>query len=135
MVKNKHILMHIPPTGCRVLIVEDDGPIRNLYALKLEKEGFVTETAVNGQEGLEKAAQFKPDLILLDLRMPVMSGDEMLLRLRETDWGSEIRVIILTNISKTEAPHSLRLLHVDRYIVKVHQTPTQVVEMVKEVLS
>lgn len=127
--------MHIPPTDCRVLIVEDDGPIRNLYALKLEKEGFVTETAVNGQEGLEKAARFKPDLILLDLRMPVMSGDEMLLRLRETDWGSEMRVIILTNISKTEAPHSLRFLHVDRYIVKVHQTPSQVVEMVKEVLS
>lgn len=59
----------------------------------------------------------------------------MLLKMRESEWGSESRVIILTNISKSEAPHSLRFLHVDRYIVKVHTTPAQVVETVKEVLA
>jgi DNA-binding response OmpR family regulator len=122
-------------TSSKILIVEDETPIRDLYALKLSNEGFQAFTAVNGQDGLKKAQELKPDLILLDLRMPVMSGDEMLLKLRETGWGSEIRVIILTNISKTEAPLSLRFLHVDRYIVKVHHTPSQVVEMVKEVLG
>lgn len=125
--------MVIPPNQ-KVLIVEDDEAIRNLYAVKLQKEGFKTSTAVNGLIGLREAKDFQPDLILLDLRMPVMSGDEMLLRLRESSWGSSIRVIILTNISKSEAPHSLRFLHVDRYIVKVHHTPSQVVDMVREVL-
>lgn len=118
----------------RILIVEDDEAIRHLYDLKLQKEGYQTRSAVNGLLGLRTAKEFKPDLILLDLRMPVMSGDEMLLKLRESEWGSDIRVIILTNISKTEAPHSLRFLHVDRYIVKVHTTPAQVVEMVNETL-
>lgn len=126
--------MHIS-SPFKILVVEDEASIRDLYALKLEREGFQAFTAINGEDGFQKAQELKPDLILLDLRMPVMTGDEMLLKLRETDWGSEIRVIILTNISKTEAPLSLRFLHVDRYIVKVHHTPAQVVEMVKEVLD
>ena len=130
--------MHIPPSNkpaARILIVEDDDAIRSLYELKLQMEGFDTATAVNGLLGLRAAKEFQPDVILLDLRMPVMSGDEMLLRLREAAWGSNMRVIILTNISKSEAPHSLRFLHVDRYIVKVHTTPAQVVSTVKEVIG
>lgn len=123
------------PTIHRILIIEDDTPIRDLYALKLTHAGYEVRTAADGKHGLTSAEDFSPDLILLDLRMPVMSGEEMLLRLRQTDWGSDMRVIILTNISKTEAPHSLRFLHVDRYVVKVHNTPSQVVEMVKEVLG
>lgn len=119
----------------KILIVEDDEAIRNLYTLKLQKEGYQTAGAKDGLEGLHKAKEYRPDLILLDLRMPVMTGDEMLLRLRESNWGSDIRVIVLTNISKTEAPHSMRFLHVDRYIVKVHTTPAQVVETVAEVLG
>ena len=106
-----------------------------MYQLKLEREGFTVATASNGKEGLRLARTFRPDLILLDLRMPEMSGDEMLVRLRQTDWGSSIRVIALTNISKNEAPQALRFLDVDRYIVKAHFTPSQVVAVVYEVLG
>lgn len=126
--------MHTP-THKKVLVVEDDTAIRNLYHAKLGKEGYQTRVACNGLEGLNAAREFQPHIILLDLRMPVMTGDEMLQKLRETDWGSDMRVIILTNISKTEAPLSLRFLHVDRYIVKVHHTPSQVVDIVKDVLG
>lgn len=119
----------------KILIVEDDDAIRGLYEMKLHREGFKTACAENGKIGLQHAKTFMPDLILLDLRMPVMTGDEMLIRLRESEWGSNMRVIILTNISKSEAPHAMRFLHVDRYVVKVHHTPSQVVEMVKEVLA
>lgn len=127
---------YMPPTyKGKILIVEDDAAIRELYKLKLQREGYETAAAENGLIGLKLAHDFAPDLILLDLRMPVMSGDEMLARLRQSDWGAAIRIIVLTNISKTEAPHALRLLHVDRYVVKVHQTPSQVVEVVKEVLA
>lgn len=117
-----------------VLIVEDDEPIRNLYTMKLEQSGFAIISAVNGLEGFRIAEAELPDLILLDLRMPVMDGDEMLAKLRSTDWGSSMRVIILTNISKAEAPHALRFLNVDRYVTKVHHTPAQISDMVCEVL-
>lgn len=119
----------------KVLIVEDDEPIRSLYSLKLSQHGYQVIVATNGQQGLKIAKDELPDLILLDLRMPVMSGDEMLARMRSEEWGSSIRVIILTNISKSEAPQALRFLHVDRYVTKVHHTPAQIAEMVREVLA
>jgi len=123
------------PQLYKVLIVEDDEPIRNLYVMKLVQAGYKTFSAQNGIIGLRLAESEMPDLILLDLRMPVMNGDEMLAKLRSTDWGSSMRVIILTNISKSEAPHSLRFLNVDRYVTKVHHTPSQIADMVREVLS
>lgn len=118
----------------KVAVVEDDFSLQNMYKIKLENEGFTVGIASNGQEGLLMAEAFLPDVILLDLRMPVMDGAEMLARLREREWGT-MRVIILTNISKNEAPQSLRFLNVDRYIVKAHSTPAQVVDVLKEVLA
>lgn len=118
-----------------VVVVEDEPAIRDMYKMKLETSGFDAMTAEDGREGLEVIEKTKPDLVLLDLKMPVMSGDEMLEKLRQTDWGASIRVIVLTNISRDEAPHNLRFLNVDRYIVKAHHTPTQVVEIIHEVLG
>ncbi len=118
----------------KIALVEDDINLQTMYKFKLEHEGFKVATANNGLEGLQLAEEFMPDLILLDLRMPVMNGADMLAHLRETEWGSSIRVIILTNISKNEAPQSLRFLNVDRYIVKAHSTPAQIVEVIREVM-
>jgi two-component system response regulator AdeR len=122
-------------TGIKVALIEDDLNLQNMYKLKLELEGYEVALASNGLEGLKVSEAFMPDVILLDLRMPVMSGDEMLAKLREKEWGSDIRVIVLTNISKNEAPQSLRFLSVDRYIVKAHSTPAQVVETIRDVLG
>jgi DNA-binding response OmpR family regulator len=119
----------------RAVVVEDDHDIQYLYKLKLEREGFDVAVASNGQEGLEVIKNNRPDIILLDLMMPIMSGSEMLAQMRAESWGSDARVIILTNISKDEAPQALRFLHVDRYIVKAHHTPAQVVNIVHEVLG
>jgi two-component system alkaline phosphatase synthesis response regulator PhoP len=122
-------------SSIKVLIVEDEASIRSMFAYKLQLEGFEVYEAENGQVGLEVAKKEKPELILLDLKMPVMSGDEMLTKLRECDWGANIRVIVLTNLNKSEAPSSLRFLDVERYIVKAHSTPTQVVEVIENVLG
>lgn len=130
-----YIFNKMSNTLSKILIVEDEPAIVRMYRFKLEKEGYSVHFAYNGEEGLAAAEEFRPDLILLDLRMPVMSGDEMLEKLRATDWGSSIRIVILTNISKAEAPASLRLMHVDRYIVKAHYTPAQVVNIVDEILK
>jgi DNA-binding response OmpR family regulator len=118
-----------------ILIVEDEVSIASMYQFKLKKNGYKVHCAYNGAEGLKLAEKSHPDLILLDLRMPVMSGDEMLEKMRATDWGSGIRVIVLTNISKDEAPSKLRFLNVDCYVVKAHHTPSQVVKIVDEILA
>lgn len=119
----------------KIAVIEDDHSIASMYEFKLKHCGFEVKIAPDGQEGLALAGSFLPDLILLDLMMPVMPGDEMLEKLRQTDWGANIRVIVLTNLSKDEAPHGLRFLDVDRYVVKAHHTPTQVVDIVQEVLG
>jgi DNA-binding response OmpR family regulator len=119
----------------KIAVIEDEYTIASMYEFKLKQCGYLVKTAVDGKEGLALAGSFHPELILLDLMMPVMTGLEMLQQLRRTDWGAKIRVIILTNLSKDEAPHELRLLNVDRYIVKAHHTPTQVVDIVRDVLG
>jgi DNA-binding response OmpR family regulator len=123
------------PSDYRILVVEDDRDIQYLYKLKLEHEGFVVSVASDGREGLELAEEFLPHVMLVDLLMPEMNGTEMLTAIREHSWGSSTRVLILTNISRDEAPQALRFLHVDRYIVKAHSTPAQIVEAVWDVLG
>lgn len=118
-----------------IAIVEDDKPIQTMYKAKLELAGFSVVTADNGSDGLTIIERSKPDLVLLDIRMPVMNGDEMLVKLRETKQGSLVRVIVLTNISRDEAPSNLRFLNVDRYVVKAHHTPSQIVDVIHEVLG
>ena len=118
-----------------IAIIEDEISIAELYRLKFEREGFAVETARDGVEGLRLLEQIRPDLVLLDIRMPKMSGDEMLKKLRATEWGANIRVIVLTNLSRQEAPASLQFLGVERYIVKANHTPAQIVEIAREVLG
>lgn len=119
----------------KILVVEDEPNISAMYEFKLTHDGYDCKIAGDGLEGLELAEKFQPDLILLDLRMPRMTGSEMLEKLRKTDWGSSMRVVIMTNISRDEAPTNLRFLGVDRYIVKAHHTPSEIVKIVEEILS
>jgi len=119
----------------KIAIIEDDQAISQMYRIKFEAEGFEVETAENGKIGLEMVQNIKPDIILLDLMMPEMPGDEMLQALRATEWGKEIKVIILTNMGEQEAPPILKELGVRRFIVKAEMTPRQVAEMVKTELA
>lgn len=119
----------------KIAVIEDDRPIATMYEFKLKQSGYDVQCAYDGVEGLALIEAFRPDLVLLDLKMPNKTGEELLEELRATDWGSDIKVIVLTNISRDEAPQKLRLLNVERYIVKAHHTPSQVVDIIKEVLG
>jgi len=130
---NKHHTKMTQPI--KIVVVEDDNDLRFLYQNKLEYQGFEVFTARDGEEGLQVIQRCEPHIILLDLLMPRMGGAEMLARLRSEEWGSDIRVVVLTNISKDEAPPQLRFLNVDRYAVKAHHTPGQVVDIVHDVLG
>jgi CheY-like chemotaxis protein len=103
--------------------------------MKFEAEGYHVEIAENGKLGLALSEQMKPDLILLDLMMPEMNGYEMLEKMRATDWGKGIKVIILTNVGEQEAPDKLKSLNVNAFIVKAEMTPKQVAELAKKELA
>src|SRR3954471_16151468 len=82
----------------KILIVEDDLTISEMYRIKLENDGYQVKTAGNGVDGLELIHSYAPDLILLDLMMPLMNGQEVLKRMAGTPEGQAARVIVLTNM-------------------------------------
>ncbi len=119
----------------KIAIVEDDQAISQMYRFKFEAEGYEVQTAENGQVGLQLVESMKPDIILLDLMMPEMTGDQMLTRLRATPWGKNIKVIILTNMGEQEIPDDVKKLNVSGVILKADMTPRQVADIVKQQLG
>jgi DNA-binding response OmpR family regulator len=127
--------MNTSSPATKIAIIEDDIVISQMYRMKFEAEGFEVQTADNGRTGVELAEKMHPDIILLDIRMPEMNGDEALRHIRATDWGKHIPVLVLTNLGEEEAPSSLKALGVEDYIVKADFTPRQVTERVKQALA
>lgn len=119
----------------KIAIVEDDAAISQMYRVKFESEGYTVQVANGGKLGIEMVKAFKPDVLLLDLMMPDMNGDEVLAYIRSTDWGKDLKVIILTNTGREEAPESIEKLSILDYIVKAEMTPRQVAEAVKQKLG
>ncbi len=106
-----------------------------MYRFKFEAEGYEVETADNGKLGLQLAEQMRPDMILTDLMMPEMNGEDMLAAIRKTDWGKDIKVIVLTNRGEQEIPPEVRQLGVSAVILKADMTPRQVAAVIKEHLE
>ncbi|MDR0591159.1 MAG: response regulator [Candidatus Nomurabacteria bacterium] len=119
----------------KIAIIEDDPTISQMYRIKFEAEGLNTELASNGKAGIELVKDFSPDIILLDIQMPEMNGDEALAEIRAHDWGKDIPVIVLTNTGKEEKSKELESLGISGYILKAELTPRQVVAKVKEVIE
>jgi len=119
----------------KIAIIEDDQAISQMYRIKFEAEGYTVETADDGKLGLELLNKMRPNIVLLDLMMPVMTGEEMLAKLRATDWGKHIKVIILTNRGEQEIPPEVKELGVTAIILKADMTPRQVAELVKAKLA
>jgi DNA-binding response OmpR family regulator len=118
----------------KIAIIEDDQAIAQMYRMKFEAEGFVVETASNGLLGLQLTEEMRPDIVLLDVMMPDMPGDEMLAKMRSSDWGKTIKVVILTNRSEQEVTEAVRGFGVSAVIVKANMTPRQVTELIKGLL-
>ncbi|MGI0134768.1 MAG: response regulator transcription factor [Candidatus Micrarchaeaceae archaeon] len=121
--------------AAKIAIIEDDQAISQMYRFKFEAEGYEVETAENGKLGLQLAEFMKPDIILLDLMMPEMNGDEMLEKMRTKTWGKNIKVVVLTNKGEQEIPDKVRELNVNAVILKADMTPRQVAELVKQQLA
>lgn len=119
----------------KIAIIEDDSVIAQMYRMKFEADGFEIQVADNGRDGVALVQQFTPDIVLLDMQMPIMNGDEALKLIRSEEWGKDVPVMILTNLGEEEAPKDIRSLGIESYIVKADLTPRQVVERVKTTLG
>jgi DNA-binding response OmpR family regulator len=114
-----------------VLIVEDDKFLRELISRKILNEGFDVSEAVDGEDGLKKVKEEKPDLILLDLILPGIDGFEFLARIKEDSGLAQIPVIILSNLGqKEDIEKGMKLGAVD-YLIKAHFTPREIIEKIK----
>lgn len=119
----------------KILIVEDDNFVAEVYSTKLLEMGHEVQIARNGEEGLAAVGQEKPDLILLDIIMPVMGGIEMLNELKQKEEWKNIPVILLTNVGEKDSIQKVRNLGVQDYLIKSHFTPAEVIEKINNILK
>lgn len=119
----------------KIAIIEDDIAIVQMYRMKFETEGYEVVTASNGEDGLKLVEEEKPDMVLLDLMMPKMTGDQMLEKLRQAEFGKDLPVVVLTNMGENEAPASVKKNGVKKFIVKASMTPKDVAGVVKATLA
>lgn len=119
----------------KIAIIEDEQAITEMYRLKFESAGYAVVYAADGKKGLELIEKERPDAVLLDLMMPEMTGEEMLAAMRKTDWGKDIPVIVLTNVSQDDTYAALQKLGISNYIVKANYTPQEVVKAVTDLLQ
>lgn len=118
-----------------ILIIEDDKFLRELIAQKLIKEGYDIIEAIDGEEGMKRVKEEKPNLVLLDLILPGIDGFEVLSRMKEDPSLAPIPVIILSNLGqKDEIEKGIRLGAVD-YLIKAHFTPGEIIEKIKNILK
>jgi len=118
-----------------ILIVEDDKFLRELISKKLIGQGFKIDEAIDGEEGLKKLQEIKPDMVLLDLILPGLDGFDVLQRIKDDPSTASIPVLILSNLGqKDEIEKGLKLGAVD-FLVKAHFTPEEIVQKIKQVFE
>lgn len=115
-----------------VLIIEDDQLLIRMYSTKFESEGFSVLSAEDGEAGLLAASKNKPDLILLDMMMPKLSGSEVLVKLKSSETTKDIPVIVFSNLSQEDEASKVIALGAKEYLVKANMTPAEVVQKVKQ---
>lgn len=118
----------------RILLVEDDDALASVYETRLQAEGFEIRRVPNGEDALASALEYKPDLILLDVMMPKVSGFDVLDILRNTPDTVNVKVIMLTALSQDSDKQRAESLGVDDYLVKSQVVIADVVERVKSIL-
>lgn len=119
----------------KVLIVEDEPTLKNILVDKLTSKGYEVSFALNGKEGLNIAFKIHPDIIILDIIMPVMDGISMLDELRKDAWGKTAEVIVLTNLTDPQKEVKVTQQGVCNYLIKCDMTLDQVVSVVEEKLK
>src|SRR4051812_20482529 len=119
----------------RILFVEDDDALASVYLVRLEAEGLEVQRVANGEDALAAAVSFKPDLVLLDVMMPKISGFDVLDILRNPPETANLKVVMLTALSQDSDKKRAQDLGVDDYLVKSQVVITDVIDRIKKHLG
>ncbi len=119
----------------KILLVEDDDSLASVYQTRLQAEGFDIRRVANGEEALAAALSYHPDLILLDVMMPKVSGFDVLDILRNTPETTNVKVVMLTALSQDSDKERAKSLGVDDYLVKSQVVIADVVDRIKQHLG
>lgn len=119
----------------KILIVDDDSMISDMYLMKFTEDGFDASTASDGKTALEKIESENPDIVLLDIVMPQMDGFDVLKELGKKGILRKIKVILLSNVGQKEDVERGLSLGATEYIIKANFTPSEVLEKVKKIIG
>lgn len=119
----------------KILIIEDDETLSNLYLTRFKLEGFDVEVATDGESGLEKVIQWKPNLLLLDLRIPKINGMDVLARLKARQDTKDIPVIVLTAIADENIKQKCLDLGANDFLTKAYSLPKEILDKINSYLK
>lgn len=119
----------------KVVIVEDNAALADIYKTRLDLLGYKCFVAHDGQTALSVIEKELPDLVLLDLMVPIIAGDQILERMRASEWGKDIKVLIISNLSEEDAPAGLRDKGIEGYAVKANLSNDQLDTLVDNILK
>ena len=119
----------------RILLVEDDDALANVYQMRLQTEGFDVRRVVNGEDALAAAISYKPDLVLLDVMMPKVSGFDVLDIIRNTPETANLKVIMLTALSQESDKERAESLGADDFMVKSQVVIADVIDRIRHHLE
>ncbi len=119
----------------KIVIVEDNVALADIYKTRLEMIGYHCFVAYNGKAALELIQAEQPSLVLLDLMVPEIAGDKILEIMRGSDWGKDIKVLIISNLNESDAPAGLREQGIEGYAVKANLSDDMVDRLVDDILK
>ncbi len=123
------------PQDTKILIVEDDATLSYIASERFRFAGYQVSTAINGPEGINMAREIRPDIVLLDVIMPEMSGFDVLRKMKEDPELKDIIIVIFSNLAQEQDFSEARRLGAVDFLVKANYTPTQLVERIEQILS
>jgi CheY-like chemotaxis protein len=123
------------PTPQKVIVVDDNVSLADIYKTRLELLGYNCLAVNNGLEALALIKKELPDLVLLDLMIPKIAGDQILEIMRCSEWGKDIKVLIISNLNEEDAPAGLRDQGIEGYAIKANLSNNQLDELVDSILK
>lgn len=121
--------------NAKIVIVEDNASLADIYKIRLEALGYLCYVAYDGIDALALIQKELPDLVLLDLMVPKIAGDQILEVMRKSDWGKNIKVFIISNLNEADAPAGLRDQGIEGYAVKANLSNDQLDQLVDSILK
>lgn len=119
----------------KIVLIEDDAFLAGMYVTKLELEGYEVKLASDGEKGLKMVEEELPDLVLLDIVLPKVSGFEVLKQIKVSPRAKKIPVLLLTNLGQRDDVNKGLSLGATDYLIKAHFMPSEVVEKIKKLVS